>query len=283
MFSENMVEKFYDEYGINEWERLDKSAYGKLMFLLHTDFLDSHIGDGKTVLDAGCGSGRFGIYIAKSGSRVTMLDLSQNQLDIAREKCEEAGVSDNIEGYIHASVTDLAKIADDSFDTVVCYGAVFNYLHEHTEKALSELIRVTKSGGEILLSVNNRSGVLRALAIREKLSHDFIASFWAHPEEYGIYNVIETGNEPDNYPGRKQPPRHYFSISDMKALLSDERLYNVSYGAVPCILTGALSNAEMFFENKDAWETIVHTEKALYRNESMLDAGEFLLAKATVE
>lgn len=278
MFEQNKVEKFYDDYGIREWERLDKAAYGRLIYLLHTDFLDGYIGNGKKVLDAGCGGGRFSIYMARKNSRVTLLDLSQTQLDIAKEKCKEVGVTEQIDGFIHASVTDLSAVADDTFDTAVCYGAVLNYLHEDAEKALSELIRVTKNGGEILLSVNNLGGVLRACATELKFP---LCDFWGVPEKWGIREVIETGDE-ISYPGAEHPPRHYFSAEEIKKLLTCDALRSVELGAAPAVMTGLRGNTETLYQNKTAWETIVAMEKSQYRKEFIADCGEFLLARATV-
>lgn len=192
MFDRNAVERFYDDYGEREWNRLGATAYGKLVFLLHADFLDPFLAAGKRVLDAGCGPGRFGIYMARAKCRVTLLDLSETQLNIAKEKCAEAEVTDYIDGYVHASVTDMSAVPDNTFDVTVCYGAVFNYLHEQTETALKELIRVTKNCGEILISVNNVGGIFRMMCMRD----GYASSFWARPEELGIFQVLNEGIEP---------------------------------------------------------------------------------------
>ncbi len=282
MFEESKVEKFYDEYGIKEWNRLGGTAYGRLMFILHTDFLDDFIGEGKRVLDAGCGPGRYSIHAAKRKSRVTLLDLSQNQLDIAKQKCREAGVTDYIDGYIHTGITEMKEIADNSFDTVVCYGAPLNYLHGETPKAISELIRVTKNGGEILISVNSRYGVFNSLAIREQITPEFLSSFWGDPEVFGIYEMLETGNEPAEYPGKKHPTRHFFNAAELKELLNRKRLTDIELGAVPCVITGAVGSAERFYADSKAWDTLLNIEKTLYKSEYILDSGEFLLARASV-
>lgn len=279
MFDKNAVESFYNEYGLQEWERLDAKAYGKLLYLLHADFLDGYIGNGKKILDAGCGCGRFSISMAKENSRVTLLDISQIQLDIAKEKCFEAGVAAQIDGMIHTSVTDLSAIANDTFDTVVCFGAVLNYLYEDAEKAISEFIRVTKDGGEILFSVNNRNGVLRSCALRLPVP---LCDFWGKPEEWGIPGIIETGNE-ISYPEAKHPLRHYFTTEEMKRLLSRDTLCDIEFGAAPAILTGLRDNVETLYQNKTAWNTVVAMEKSQYRKEDLLGCGEFLLARAKVK
>lgn len=279
MFERNKVEDFYNEYGEKEWERLDGSAYGKLMYMLHIDFLLPFISEGKKVLDAGCGAGRFSVYIAQSKSHVTLLDLSKTQLDIARQKCDESGACQYIDGYVHNSVTNMKDIPDNSFDTVVCYGAVLNYLHEETSKAISELVRVTKDDGEILISVNNRNGVLRSCASELKMP---LCDFWGKPEDWGVFEVIDTGDETD-YAGAKHPPRHYFTADEITRLLEENKLVDIKLGAAPAIMTGLRSNTENLYQDITAWETILYMEKSQYLNESIADCGEFLLARARVK
>ncbi|HOJ47827.1 MAG TPA: class I SAM-dependent methyltransferase [Bacillota bacterium] len=278
MFDRSAVEKFYNNYGEREWNRLGATAYGKLVFLLHADFLDPFLAEGKHVLDAGCGPGRFSIYMARAKCRVTLLDMSETQLSIAKEKCAQAGVTDFIDGYIHASVTDLSVIPDNTFDVTVCYGAVFNYLHEQTETAMKELIRVTKNSGEILISVNNIGGIFRTMCIRE----GYASSFWAKPEEFGIFEVLNEGIEPSLYPGQKHPQRFFYNAKAMKKLFDRKEFTEVAFGSVPCIATAAVPQVEELYGNKSAWETLVQVEKAFYLNDSMLDAGEHLLARAKV-
>lgn len=278
MFEQEKVKQFYNEYGIKEWHRLERSAYHRLIYLLHIEFLNPYVGENIKVLDVGCGAGRFSIHASQKGSKVTLLDLSDTQLSIAEIKCKEFEVSDNIDGYINACITDMKDIPDNSFDTVICYGAVLNYLHEKTPDSISELIRVTKDGGEILISVNNRNGVFRSCAAQL----DFpLCDFWGKPKEWGIYEIINTGNE-TNYEGATHPSRHFFSVEEIKNLLSLNSLSNVEFAAAPAIVTGHRDNIETLSKDKTAWDTVVYLEKSQYMNESIIDCGEFLLARAKV-
>ena len=66
---------------------------GVIIYHLHWHFLQEHVGPGIEVLDAGCGAGRFSLAMAETGSAVTCLDLSAEQLRIARVKVGEAGMA----------------------------------------------------------------------------------------------------------------------------------------------------------------------------------------------
>jgi len=63
--------------------------------LQEVTFIEQEIGfdKSKRILDIGCGTGRHAIELAKRGYKVTGIDLSESQLQRAREKAREAGVN----------------------------------------------------------------------------------------------------------------------------------------------------------------------------------------------
>lgn len=69
----------------------------------------------KTVFDAGAGSGRFSILLAKLGLKVTHFDISQTMIDKAKELAEKAGAIDNIT-FVNGALEDLSGYRDKSFD-----------------------------------------------------------------------------------------------------------------------------------------------------------------------
>ncbi len=119
MYDPQHTKAFYDAYGTAEWDRLQATAYGRLKAIVHTDFIDSYLKLGDNVLDAGSGPGRFSIVTARLGGRVTVLDISQQQLDLARERTSEAGLLDQVDQFVEADIGDLSMLAEGSFDFVV--------------------------------------------------------------------------------------------------------------------------------------------------------------------
>ncbi|MBZ9687467.1 class I SAM-dependent methyltransferase [Clostridium estertheticum] len=275
MYNPKEISEFYNNYGVREWERLNLSAYDRINYYLHMHFLKEHIGQGKTVLDAGCGAGRFSIEIAKSGSKVTLLDISSEQLRLAESKLIEENLESNLDDVILADLRDLSMIEDNKFDTVVCYGAPLNYLLENKEKAINELVRVTKTGGNILVSVNSKWGVIRTQLGREDFDY---TSFFGNPDYWFIDQVVNTGDLP-KHEMVNHPPRHFFYAQELEDLLKAAGVGNIILGGSPCITSGFRKATEMLEKDETAWKTILRLEEKAYCTRTMVDNGEFLLAK----
>ncbi|MGG7163599.1 class I SAM-dependent methyltransferase [Clostridium ihumii] len=275
MYESNKIREFYNQYGEKEWERLNLTAYDRINYHLHIHFLKDHIESGKKVLDAGCGAGRFSIELARLGCMVTLLDISDQQLKIAKEKLQQEELISNVDDIINADLRDLSMIKDNTFDTVICYGAPLNYLLENRDKAISELVRVTKKGGDILISVNSKWGVIRTQLGR--MDFDY-TSFFGKPDYWMINEMIDTGDLP-KHEMVAHPPRHFFESDELENMLEKCGVENIVLGGSPCIISGFRDAAEKIEKDKVALDTILKIEERTYCKRSLVDNGEFLLAK----
>jgi SAM-dependent methyltransferase len=108
------------------------------------------IGDlsGKTVLDAGCGEGYNTRILARSGARMSGIDLSPRMIELARdeERRERLGIR-----YKVASYCDLTLFADASFDAVVSFMALMD--GPDFPAAMRQIFRVLKPGGMLAFSI----------------------------------------------------------------------------------------------------------------------------------
>ena len=79
-------EKLFDNYG-NQYDKesFTQGTVGECDFIEKELNYDSSL----KIIDIGCGTGRHSIELTKRGYSVTGIDLSQSQLDRAREKAEE--------------------------------------------------------------------------------------------------------------------------------------------------------------------------------------------------
>jgi ubiquinone/menaquinone biosynthesis C-methylase UbiE len=278
MYNPDRVSAYYDEFGMREWERLDTSAHARLVLHLHNHFLKEHIGPDKKVLDAGCGAGRFAVHIAQSGSRVTLLDVSEEQISLAEARFKELELDDRADGFFVEDICDLGVFEDHTFDTTVCYGGALNYLFENATRGLSELIRVTKPGGSVLVSVMSRWGVIRMTIGSERLDPE---SFLGRPDYWMIPQVAETGDLWE-HPELTHPPRHFFDSAELRALLGDAGLERVELGSTPSVSASFYARLDLVEQHPNAWKVVLDLEERAYRLPGMLDSGEHLLAKGSV-
>lgn len=129
--------------------------------------VDRAIAEGDTVLDCGSGTGATGILAAnKVGGHgtVTMFDLSDAMMAVAREKVIQAGLQDRVV-FQTGDMVHL-PFEDNMFDVVLStYSLCPLY---DPEKGALELYRVTKPGGRIAVahSTQPRNPILRWLSDR---------------------------------------------------------------------------------------------------------------------
>jgi ubiquinone/menaquinone biosynthesis C-methylase UbiE len=151
---------FFDEYGESEWTRFDDGRTPAPSLAVHIEHLREFVRDGDRVLDVGAGPGRFTIELAALGAEVTVADISPRQLELNREHVAEAGVEHRIVGRELADILDLSRWSDGSFDAAVCFGGPLSYVVDRADDALDELLRVTKPGGHVLVSVMSLAGTV---------------------------------------------------------------------------------------------------------------------------
>ncbi|MCQ6562850.1 class I SAM-dependent methyltransferase [Paenibacillus mendelii] len=181
------ISHYYDHYGEQEWNRFDLNPTNKVNFHIHLHYLQSFIRAHDFVLEAGAGAGRFTVELGKIGANIVVGDISRKQLDINETKVHEAGLSGKIIGREQLDIVDLSRFQSESFDKVVCYGGALSYVFDQADHALNELLRVTKKGGYLLLSVMSALGTTRRHLIAELSNHI------AHYGKESIHKVIKTG------------------------------------------------------------------------------------------
>lgn len=102
---------------------------------------------GRDVLDAGCGSGALSAALLERGATVTGVDSSAGMLDLARRRLGEDVA------LRRADLSEVLPFEDDTFDDVIA-SLVLHYL-EDWAPALSEIHRVLRPGGRLLVSVDH--------------------------------------------------------------------------------------------------------------------------------
>jgi phosphatidylethanolamine/phosphatidyl-N-methylethanolamine N-methyltransferase len=115
---------------------------------------------GGRILEVGVGTG-LSLPSYGRGNRVVGIDISEPMLEKARERVSRLGLS-QVESILVGDAENL-DFADESFDVLVAQYVVTAI--PNPEKALDEFIRVTRPGGEIVLTtrIGAESGLRGAI------------------------------------------------------------------------------------------------------------------------
>lgn len=103
-----------------------------------------------SLLDIGCGTGNYALDLARTGLRVTGVDVSTSMLAVARHKAQAANLDIN---FLAGDARSL-PFASETFDYVL----IINVLEfiSPPDQVLNEAFRVLKPGGRLVTGFINR-------------------------------------------------------------------------------------------------------------------------------
>lgn len=257
---------FFDSYGEREWDRHESSWAARTSYAIHCRCLHEFVQPGDLVLDAGAGPGRFTIELARLGARVSVGDISPGQLHLNEQRVRDAGFEDAVIARDVLDICDLSRFPDECFDAVVCFGGPLSYVGSRADDALSELCRVTRSGGPVLLSVMSSLGAMRlflSMALEEgrQFGPQHLDGLLEHGD---LFRETNRGHE-----------CHMFRWQELSELLA--RHGTVRIASATNFLT-TRDDDLLDAASDDEREQILQWESALCREPGALDAGTHILA-----
>jgi 2-polyprenyl-3-methyl-5-hydroxy-6-metoxy-1,4-benzoquinol methylase len=148
------MKKWYEELYENNAKNYDKEVFAQGT-IGEVDFIEKEINYNKSlkILDLGCGTGRHSIELTGRGYHVIGVDLSENQLQRAREKSKEMGLK------IEFIQKDARKLDfNEEFDLIImlCEGS-FSLMEtdEMNFEILKGAERALNSNGKIIFTTLN--------------------------------------------------------------------------------------------------------------------------------
>lgn len=101
------------------------------------------------MLDVATGTGDFAFEAIQilNPAKVIGVDISQGMLDVADEKIKKRGLADKFE--VRLGDSEKLLFEDNTFDAITVAFGVRNY--ENLEQGLSDMLRVLKPGGKIVI------------------------------------------------------------------------------------------------------------------------------------
>jgi SAM-dependent methyltransferase len=222
--------------------------------------IDRGIRPGAEVLDAGCGTGRYAIELARRGYAVHGMDLSPELIEVATRAVGDSA------GRVSFTVGDIAHLPTSRYDAILCRGVLNDIIDDAGRDAVFAAFSQTlQSHGVLILDVRDWGASLerktREPLFRKRVSTDrgeltFTSVTVLDPENRQLviserHELVGRGNE------RVSDYRFVMRCwerSELDTLLARHGFGDVSYSGAydPGIAVGATDRLVVVAQRVDA-------------------------------
>lgn len=141
------------------WEnRYERPSFRRREQVVQSFIIDQQPLASRQWIDAGCGTGRLSRMLAEQGAHVVGVDAAEAMLVIARKLAEGTVIGKRLT-FQHVEDVNHLPFVGGSYDGILC-SSVLEYLVDPLA-CLREFARVLRRGGKLIVSIPNRTSVLR--------------------------------------------------------------------------------------------------------------------------
>ncbi len=142
----DILNSYYSAY--DEDGRL-LSPHGKVEYITTMKYIEKYLKSGNRILEIGAGTGRYSHTLARLGYEVDAVELIPHNIELFRQNTAESEQVTITAG----NATNLSAFADGTYDITLLLGPMYHlFTLDERIRALSEAVRVTKSGGVIFVA-----------------------------------------------------------------------------------------------------------------------------------
>lgn len=105
--------------------------------------------------DLGCGTGKWGLKLLKSGFATTFVDSSAGMIEETRRKLENFGNKASKATLVVADIIDMRELPAESFALVTAMGDPLSICSD-PQKACNEFSRITAPNGIVIATADNK-------------------------------------------------------------------------------------------------------------------------------
>src|SRR5687768_9851054 len=138
--------------------------------------------------DLGCGTGKWGLKLLKSGFATTFVDHSGSMIEQARAKAEEKlGAKSKRATFVVGDIVDLPDVPSESFALTVAMGDPLSICSD-PQRAANEMHRMSAPGGVVVATADNKLAAIDHYVERGNLDalEEFVRAGrtrWLTPDE----------------------------------------------------------------------------------------------------
>jgi 2-polyprenyl-3-methyl-5-hydroxy-6-metoxy-1,4-benzoquinol methylase len=263
----NPIAESYNADPAREWDRLAKSAYRSLEFTITWHHLCQHLSPSGHILDAGGGPGRYSLALCQAGYAVTLLDLSEGNIALARQNfaAEPPEVQAHLRDATVGDVTDLSRFADGTFDAVICLGGVLSHIQPAAarQQAAHELVRVVKPGGVVAITGVGYFAVLRTILM--EFSHEMLWPTWP--------DFLQTHDSE----GPTHTHWHWFTAADLRRLAESCGLQTITMAGCQGLSVSLIEATNRLAEEPEKWQRWLDLLLQTSTDPAVVEMAEHLL------
>jgi ubiquinone/menaquinone biosynthesis C-methylase UbiE len=256
--------------GEDDWKRWEESPIQQVDFAVHIHYLHKYLQGNMRVLEIGAGAGRFTKELADISNRIVVADISPSKLQRNKRNAEALGYADAVEEWCECDMLNLhPNFGDGEFDAVVCYGGPLSYVFDRREKAIRELVRVTRPGGTLCLSAKSLWGTVHAflptiLNVDPRLNRE----------------IVETGDMGPDKVDLASRFWHAYRASEFKEFIEQAGAIVEVLSASDCLSATWRDLLYTWRDDKKRWEHLLELEIEACREPGCVDMGAYVLAVA---
>jgi SAM-dependent methyltransferase len=175
------------------------------------------------------------MYLAEKGHKVSLLDLSKRNIEVAKEKSAEKGII--LENYIHGNALELDN-HEQKYDVILLMGPLYHLIDEKDRKSCIEgALKLLKSEGIIVASfISNYAPI-----------QDYLEGLYPIDSIDELLVFLEDG-ESAGYKGFTQA--YFTNPEEAKDLMSSFGLQQIIFAGVENILNSKEKEINMLEEKE---------------------------------
>lgn len=149
-----VLRQFYENY--DEDGRL-LTRYGQVEYLTTMRYIQRYLRPGMRILEIGAATGRYSHALARMGYQVDAVELLEHNIALFQQNTHSG---ENIT-VTQGNAVDLSAFADEQYDITLLLGPMYHLMNQSEQlQALSEALRVTKTGGILFAAYCNNDATM---------------------------------------------------------------------------------------------------------------------------